>query len=437
MSNRITLTLTLLLGYSFTNCFSQRIYTVGDTIPDIYFKEILNGKTSSAKFSDLKKKIVILDFWATWCAPCVSFLSKADSLEKQFHGKVTILPITYEAKQVVAPFLEKFKTIKKVLPETVINDDTLRKMFPHTFLPHEVWVDESHVVRAITGSEDVSYENINSYLAGKGLNLISKIDGEKAKVDFNKPILTGRQSQFINPDITLYTSVITNYDNRLVGMSSIAEDFIGCYDVEITKLYKVSFGEARTEFLSDNRVLFEVEDSLLNQIRSLRKMSNSDWDIWKQQNTYCYELNVKKPQLIEKKFKIMQQDLNRYFGATIGICGTKEKRKVKCLILTKNNDEIKLLTKGGKSSFKSDRFSFEQNNRPFSFFVSYLQGYYLQNYPMPLIDETSWGDRNVDLNITCDLSNVDVLNKELKKYNLQIEEKEKEIEMIIIRRTYP
>lgn len=41
--------------------------TVGDVMPDITFNNLVNYKSSSAKLSDFKGKLVILDFWATTC----------------------------------------------------------------------------------------------------------------------------------------------------------------------------------------------------------------------------------------------------------------------------------------------------------------------------------------------------------------------------------
>lgn len=60
----------------------DRIRGVGEPFPDFEFPDVLTGKT--IRLSDLKGKVVVLDFWASWCVPCLVELPRMKQLYAKY-----------------------------------------------------------------------------------------------------------------------------------------------------------------------------------------------------------------------------------------------------------------------------------------------------------------------------------------------------------------
>jgi len=65
----------------------------------------LQGQTKN--FKDLKGKVIFLNFWATWCPPCVAEFSSIDDLYKEYKDKVEFVLLSNEDNQKVKAFLAK------------------------------------------------------------------------------------------------------------------------------------------------------------------------------------------------------------------------------------------------------------------------------------------------------------------------------------------
>ena len=61
-----------------TNIKNIVIHKVPKTYENVFF---LNKKNEKIKIRDLKGKLLILNFWATWCPPCKKEMPSLDNLE--------------------------------------------------------------------------------------------------------------------------------------------------------------------------------------------------------------------------------------------------------------------------------------------------------------------------------------------------------------------
>jgi thiol-disulfide isomerase/thioredoxin len=78
----------------------------GKAIPAV---EIRNADGQPAKLSDLRGKPLLVNFWATWCVPCIKELPTLDALAARDAGKLQVVLVNQdqEGPRVVTPFLQK------------------------------------------------------------------------------------------------------------------------------------------------------------------------------------------------------------------------------------------------------------------------------------------------------------------------------------------
>jgi thiol-disulfide isomerase/thioredoxin len=59
-----------------------------NNIPDIQFKDAAGNTTS---LSALRSKVVFINYWATWCPPCIAEMPKVNELYKKFRNDPKVI----------------------------------------------------------------------------------------------------------------------------------------------------------------------------------------------------------------------------------------------------------------------------------------------------------------------------------------------------------
>lgn len=69
-------------------------YSVGDICPD--FTVPLIGSDESFTLSEQRGRIVVINFWATWCGPCVKELPHFETLAENYRDELTVIAISQD-----------------------------------------------------------------------------------------------------------------------------------------------------------------------------------------------------------------------------------------------------------------------------------------------------------------------------------------------------
>ncbi|OJJ22994.1 hypothetical protein BKI52_01175 [marine bacterium AO1-C] len=80
--------------------------------PEIVLENIYgpNAPRELPTLASFKNKVVVLDFWATWCGPCIASFPKISRLHKKYkHKGVRFLAITNDSKQKLENFFQERK----------------------------------------------------------------------------------------------------------------------------------------------------------------------------------------------------------------------------------------------------------------------------------------------------------------------------------------
>lgn len=89
----------------------KEIYGVGDEAPDFELTQINeNNEEEKIRLSELKGKGVMLNFWATYCAPCEAEMPFMQSLYPEYKDKgIEIVAVNLDQNElVIHQFIEKY-----------------------------------------------------------------------------------------------------------------------------------------------------------------------------------------------------------------------------------------------------------------------------------------------------------------------------------------
>ncbi len=157
---------------------------VGKPAPD-FGDTALDG--TPLKLSNLKGRVVMLDFWATWCGPCVQAIPQVQELSDRFRDKaVTVIGVNQDRGN--EPLVKKFIEKKKITFPQFMDEGEVGRAYEVSAIPCTVLIDKEGVVQKVTiggGREDEVAEDIEALLAGKSLHDPAEVAARAAEPDAN------------------------------------------------------------------------------------------------------------------------------------------------------------------------------------------------------------------------------------------------------------
>lgn len=389
--------LLLILTICIISCKKETtIAELGKPAPNYKFDDILNSELTEISLNDLKGKPVILEFWATWCGPCIPAMKKLDSLQNKFGKDIEIITISSENKERLEKFIESSNTSLRI-----VSDTTHINNFKYKVIPHSIIIDKDGVVRAITSPENINENVIKNLLSNNEIDLSLKDD---FYIDPNLKVKTLKT--IANSD---YRIELKGFDQEKRGGSKILKDPEGntngieMWNSTIPRLYQTLFDVASPsrmifkDSLSDDDFPYERE----HQYNMLIEVSNNYQDKWK-------EIGI--------------EFLNEHFdvNAKMGI------DTLDCYVLKNTDNTIK------QSNAQESEYMFMGTILKTKKIGMSQLAEYLENFTsVPVLDKTNL-NKEYDIELEWQAEEPATLHTELKKYGLKLERAEKPLPVEII-----
>lgn len=166
-----------------TLCFAikaQQGYAVNDLIADFPINKILNHSSVTSSFRDFNKNLLVVDFFGTWCVPCVKAIPKLSALQGKYKNQINILLVSEEASIKLESFIKKQADF--IFPVVVDDEKNFIRAFQPPSYPYTVIVGKEGRIIAIPAQEEMTEDNIAKWIAMQdviitpGLGKVNKSD---------------------------------------------------------------------------------------------------------------------------------------------------------------------------------------------------------------------------------------------------------------------
>lgn len=385
----------LILSFTFFSHFSmsQKI-GLGDKISSFEVIDLKTDKTK--KFESNSGKIILIDFWATWCGPCIAGMPHLESLQKTFPSELLVLAVSDESPERIKKFM-----VNRPFDFSFVIDqqETLVKYFPHRIIPHSVLLDKNGEVIAITSPDQITEKTIRDLLEGEKPILPLKLEqvGFDPSHDFFE----------VAEDMDQYFVIQKEFEGvptfaKVPIQGTFANRRITAHNFSIEGLYRMAFQKSsmRLEYLIDKEVV-----------------------AYKPGNLYSVDVIVPKG----KEFYLHEyfaEGLTEWFE----IKGKLEKRPTEVFVLY-SKGQANLIESKEYSSYSGRSGSFQSEGASLNDLAEYLEDFDILG--MPVVNETNLeGSFLFDLNF--EPEDPKSLEEALRKLGLEIKKESRDIDVLVL-----
>lgn len=423
----------LLLSLSLLTNAQQPVgaLAIGDMVPDITFADVYNHGVDTLRLSDYRGKLVILDFWHTWCISCLQAFPKVDSLQLEYGDRIQFLAVSTLGLQETDDFFREFARVHRPEIPFITGDSLLSKLFPHQGLPFHVWITAEGRVLHLTGGAYLTREKLDLALAGKPTG----IPAVPTRMTYLKTLLdTAYDAEIAFASYLVRWNSLKNFrieKPTTPNEYTVSGDIQRMFQYLYRQLGGIGFDPFRT---GRTRVITQTPE----RFAPPAGLTGERYIDWADRHLYFYQGRVPETDSTIL-FQHVKTDLERFFGMHSAVRDTV----VECWTLVRIDSVDRLRTRGGDEEYTFYAENIRTpllppyrslKNCPYGSFSSAITSLVERLTGRPCMDETGYVG-NIDITFrgeTLDRPSMDGLRQELEVYGLDLIPASKRLGVLVL-----
>jgi len=367
-----------------------------DVVPNISFN-LINAPMAVTSMSALKGKIVVIEFWATWCGSCITAMPHLNDLQNKYPDRLRIVSVSSETPGRIKKFLRARPSNVWFASDTA---DIISGMFPHRLIPHTVLISPEGNLVANISPESLTEETIEKLLRNEPVTLTEKTDNtltyeQLLETNFYADDTVSKRF-IIQPSIPGAPGFSTNHLNS----KTFSGRRITAVNCDIANLYRLAYGNFPYNRTVDNIPARESK-------------------------SYCIDIIAEdKAQLLPQ----LKNELAAVFDITAVI-----RNETKDVYALRVADPIKLktipLSTSGQRTYYARHGEVDQQGMTLSDLADYLESYGVTG--IPVVDETKITNR-YDIRFSFQPEDPTSLNHVLADRGLVLEKTKRQIAILYL-----